>query len=179
MRRRSRTASSTGNDVGLKSDGSGALTSSYDDLFGNTTAYAGLTAGTGDLAAAVAFVDLAGHNFLLPGAQPSTDQGDPADNVGAEPTPNGARINLGAFGGTADAELSAPSAVVGDPATPTPTPSTPTPAGPAQPETHEEGGGAGCSVGGRRSASELSSMIFLLAVVLSAMTLRRRPASRR
>ncbi|HEX3902292.1 MAG TPA: PQQ-binding-like beta-propeller repeat protein [Polyangia bacterium] len=169
----------TGNDVGLKSEGDGALTSGYDDLFGNTTPYLGLTAGRGDLASAVAFVDLAGHNLLLSGPQPSTDQGDPADDVGEEPTPNGARINLGAFGGTADAELSAPAAVVGDPATPTPTPATPTPAGPAQTETHEEGGAGGCSVGGRRSASELSTMIFLLAVVLAARARKRRPATRR
>ena len=100
-----------GNDVGLKGDAPGTLASSYDDLFGNTDGYAGLAAGTGDLAGAVTFVDVVGHNFLLAGPQASTDQGDPADDVGAEPTPNGARINLGAFGGTADAELSVPAAV--------------------------------------------------------------------
>ncbi|HVV48837.1 MAG TPA: PQQ-binding-like beta-propeller repeat protein, partial [Polyangia bacterium] len=94
----------TGNDTGLAGRAPGALTSSYDDLFGNTTAYTGLGAGTGDLAAAVTFADLAGHDFRLTAPQASTDRGDPADDVGAEPTPNGGRINLGAFGGTADAE---------------------------------------------------------------------------
>ncbi|HVZ88723.1 MAG TPA: PQQ-binding-like beta-propeller repeat protein, partial [Polyangia bacterium] len=98
----------TGNGVALAGDSAGALTSSYDDLFGNQTDHRGLTAGTGDLAAEVAFVDLAGRNLLIAGPQPSTDQGDPADDVGAEPAPNGGRINLGAFGGTADAETSAP-----------------------------------------------------------------------
>ena len=96
----------TGDDVGLKSETSGALVSSYDDLFGNTTAYAGLAAGTGDLAAAVTFVDLAGHNLLLPGPQAFDRPGRSGRRGGREPTPNGARINLGAFGGTADAELS-------------------------------------------------------------------------
>jgi outer membrane protein assembly factor BamB len=97
----------TANGVGLRADAAGALTSRYDDLFGNQSDYRGLLAGTGDLSTTVAFPDLAGRNLQPAGPQPSTDRGDPADDVGPEPTPNGARINLGAFGGTADAELSA------------------------------------------------------------------------
>ena len=162
----------TGDDVGLKSETSGALGSSYDDLFGNATAYAGLAAGTGDLATAVTFVDLAGHNFLLPGPQPSTDQGDPADEVGAEPTPNGSRINLGAFGGTADAELSVPAAVTGGGATPEPTPATPTPPGPTGPsgEAGGDSGAGGCVLGGRSPGAGSASWI----VVLALLTLGRR-----
>ena len=57
----------SGNDVGLKSEGTGDLASSYDDLFGNTIDYKGLVAGAGDLAAAVTFVDLSGHNLMLSG----------------------------------------------------------------------------------------------------------------
>ncbi len=72
----------SGNTVGLKSEGAGALVSSYDDLFGNTTAYVGLTAGTGDLAAAVTYVDAAAQNFMLAGPQASTDQGDPGGRSG-------------------------------------------------------------------------------------------------
>ena len=107
-------------------------------------------AGTGDLAAAVTFVDLTGHNLMLAGPQPSTDEGDPADAVGEEPTPNGARINLGAFGGTADAELSTPAAVTGDPGSPTPTPSTPTALPPGETPAHQIGEAAGgCALGGR------------------------------
>ena len=102
----------TRNDVGLKGDSPAALTSSYDDLFANTADYQGLTAGNGDLAASVTFANAANHDYSLTGPQASTDEGDPVDDVGAEPTPNGARINLGAFGGTADAELSAPAAGV-------------------------------------------------------------------
>jgi hypothetical protein len=40
--------------------------------------------------------------------QPITDRGDPTDDFSAEPEANGRRINLGAFGGTAEAELSMP-----------------------------------------------------------------------
>ncbi|HEY4395943.1 MAG TPA: PQQ-binding-like beta-propeller repeat protein [Polyangia bacterium] len=165
----------TGNDVGLKGSGAQALASRYDDLFGNATPYAGLTAGTGDFAQAVTFVDLGGHNFLLPGPEASTDQGDPADDVGDEPTPNGGRINLGAFGGTADAELSVPAAVTGGTGGPAPTPSSPTGIPPAGSTAGEiAGGNEGCALGGRPAAGATSWMLVLL-----AFALRRRPRSRR
>jgi outer membrane protein assembly factor BamB len=165
----------SGNNVGLKSEASSALSSSYADLFGNTTPYLGLTAGTGDLAAAVAYLDPAGHNLMLAGPQASTDQGDPADEVGAEPTPNGARINLGAFGGTAEAELSVPAAVGGGPSA-TPTPSTPTPAGSNQTGTHEIGDGAGgCAIGGRSpGAGSAASLILVLAAFVRVRRRRAR-----
>ena len=73
------------------------------------------------------------RDFRLAGPQRSTDKGDPADDVGDEPAPNGGRINLGAFGGTADAEPTAPSTSVGASTSPTagptqiPTTSSPTP----------------------------------------------------
>ena len=166
----------TGNDLGLQSEGTGDLASSYDDLFGNTTDYKGLVAGTGDLRAAVTFVDLARHNLMLAGPQPSTDQGDPADAVGEEPTPNGARINLGAFGGTADAELSRPAAVTGDPS-PTPTPSTPIGLPPGETPTHQIGEAAGgCVLAGRgRDASSETSLMLVLAALVIA---RRRARAR-
>ncbi len=40
-------------------------------------------------------------------SSPCIDAGDPNDPVGDEPVPNGARINLGAYGGTAQASQSA------------------------------------------------------------------------
>jgi outer membrane protein assembly factor BamB len=159
----------SGNDVGLNSEGSGDLASSYDDLFGNTTDYKGLVAGTSDLAAAVTFVDLKGHNLLLSGPQPSTDEGDPADAVGQEPTPNGARINLGAFGGTTDAELSAPAAVTGNPNSPTPTPLTPTAPPPGENPSHQLGEGMdGCVLAGPSPGAVGSALILALACVLFA-----------
>ena len=72
----------TGNDVGLDSEGTGDLASSYDDLFGNTTDYKGLVAGTGDLAAAVTFVDLAGHNLMLAGPAAVDRPGRPGGRGG-------------------------------------------------------------------------------------------------
>ncbi len=169
----------TGNDVGLESESPGDLASSYDDLFGNTTDYKGLVAGAGDLAATVTFVDLTGHNLMLAGPQPSTDQGDPADAVGEEPTPNGARINLGAFGGTADAELSVPAAVVGDPGSSTPTPSTPTPLAPGEAPAHQLGEAAGgCALGGRAGDAGSPTSLILVAAALALARRRTRARAR-
>ncbi len=131
----------TANAAALVRAADGALVSTYDDLFGNQADYQGLAAGSGDLGAAVTFSDFGGHDFRLSGTQPSTDKGDPTDDVGSEPAPNGARVNLGAYGGTADAELSAASAAVGDPTgTPTPTPTATSPSA--------ADGAGGCGVGG-------------------------------
>jgi outer membrane protein assembly factor BamB len=168
----------SGNGVGLKSEGSGDLASSYDDLFGNTTDYAGLAAGTGDLAAAVTFVDLTGHNLMLAGPQASTDEGDPADAVGEEPTPNGARINLGAFGGTADAELSVPAPVPGDPSGPTPTPSTPTPLPLGETPVHQIGDSGGCALGGLPSQAGGSWLVLAAALAAVLIPARRGRRSR-
>ena len=104
--------------------------------------------------------------------QPSTDEGDPADAVGQEPTPNGARINLGAFGGTSDAELSAPAAVTGDPTSPTPTPSTPMALPPGETPAHQiEEGAGGCALGGGAPGAGSAASLML---VLAALALARR-----
>ncbi len=99
----------TDNGVAAAGDAPAALTSTYNNLFANQKDYAGAAAGTGDFSTTVSFTDFAARDFRLAGPQRSTDKGDPADDVGDEPAPNGGRINLGAFGGTADAELTAPS----------------------------------------------------------------------
>ncbi len=172
----------TSNAVGLKADAAGALGSRYDDLFGNQADYQGLAAGAGDLSTAVTFTDLAGRNLQLAGPQASTDEGDPADEVGAEPAPNGARINLGAFGGTADAELSAPSTVVGDPGTsPTPTPPTSPPPdttpGTTPPPGPAEAGG--CGLAGRPAGNGATLFVVGFATLLIVARRRRRPAADR
>lgn len=98
----------TANYTGLVADHADALVSQFNDVSGNAVAdYQGLVAAPSDLSAAVSFVDFAGRDLHLPAQQPSTDRGDPADDFSAEPAPNGGRINLGAFGGTSEAELSA------------------------------------------------------------------------
>jgi len=98
----------TGNYTGLVADHAEALVSQFNDVSGNAVAdYQGLVAGQTDLSAAVSFLDYAGRDLHLPAQQSSTDRGDPGDDFSAEPAPNGGRINLGAFGGTSEAELSA------------------------------------------------------------------------
>ena len=97
----------TVNQVALLADPNASLDSTYNDLFDNQNDYQGVAAGTGDLGLRIAFADLSRRDLRLAATQPSTDQGDPADDAGGEPAPNGGRINLGAYGGTADAELSA------------------------------------------------------------------------
>ncbi|HMC93596.1 MAG TPA: hypothetical protein VKO16_02375, partial [Polyangia bacterium] len=157
--------------------------SSYDDLFDNQADYQGLAAGAGDLSTAVAFTDLAGRNLQIASPQASTDRGDPADEVGAEPAPNGARINLGAFGGTADAELSAPSTVVGDPGTtPTPTPPDATPPDTTPPGTTPPPGPAeagGCGLAGRPSGGDATLFAVGFATLLIGARRRRRPGADR
>jgi MYXO-CTERM domain-containing protein len=157
----------TKNGVALSSATTGVLTSAYDNLFGNQTDYAGLAVGTGDISAAVTFLDFPTHNLTLGAPQPSTDRGDPADAVGAEPSPNGGRINLGAFGGTADAETSAPSTAVFGPASgPRPTPNVGRTGQVATPGSPENEGG--CAVGGRGTKG------WGFAWVLLAVLVRRR-----
>lgn len=53
------------------------------------------------------FVD-APNDLRLSSQSPAIDAGDPATAVGDEPEPNGGRINLGAYGGTAQATGSGP-----------------------------------------------------------------------
>ena len=53
------------------------------------------------------FVDLAGDNYRLQdAASTSIDAGDPNDAFANEPSPDGGRINLGAYGNTSQAALS-------------------------------------------------------------------------
>jgi len=172
----------TGNGTALAGDG--ALASTYDDVYGNQTNYQGDGAGTGDFSTPVTFADLAARDLRLTSPQPSTDRGDPADAVGAEPSPNGGRINLGAFGGTADAELTAPSTAVGGTGTPGATPgadphevgTTPTPT--PKPTPDPGGDDGGCRVAGHfdavAGAGDSGWASLLLAVGACTLILRRR-----
>jgi outer membrane protein assembly factor BamB len=161
----------TGNGVGLFGATDGALVSSYNDLFGNPTDCQGLALGTHDLATAVTFADSGGHDFRLTSTQPSTDKGDPTDDIGSEPAPNGARINLGAFGGTADAEPSAVLTPVGDPS-----PASPTPIPPNSPAPPKAGDGGGCRVA-RGSPNCAAVWLLALSWLITAWR-RRRPRTR-
>jgi len=162
-----------GNTVALASESPGALVSSFDNLFNNATPYRGLSAGTSDLSTSVTFVDLGARDFRLVSPQPSTDKGDPGDAVGAEPTPNGGRINLGAFGGTADAETSAPSTILGG-AGGAPSPI----AGPTSnanpPSETAPDAASGCAVGGPAPLGWMPLALAALGVLLA----RRRRTQR-
>ncbi|HEX4406298.1 MAG TPA: PQQ-binding-like beta-propeller repeat protein [Polyangia bacterium] len=162
----------TGFAVGLTSDGAGTIASQYDDLFDNGQDYKGPAPGTNDLAEAVRFVDQPGRDLHVVAAQASTDRGDPRDDATAEPEPNGGRINIGAFGGTAEAELSASST-----AAVTAIPSAATPEADS-PGSAASGSAGGCAIGG-----ELGSSVHVGAFAAAAMALallgRRRRSSRR
>jgi outer membrane protein assembly factor BamB len=168
------------NSTGLAQTGQGIVNSRYNDVFANATNnYQDATAGTGDISVAVTFRSTA--DFHVAGFQPTTDHGDPGDAYALEPSPNGARVNMGAFGNTATAELSesvsgwtpiapprvgvpgastGPSAVA-DPTSPT-TPSSP------------GGGGSGCAVAGIPVGSPFGSSAWLLAAVGAILLARRR-----
>jgi outer membrane protein assembly factor BamB len=159
----------TDDAVALSVEAPGVLTSSYNDLFGNPKNYEGLTAGQGDLSEIVAFADYKTRDLRLVSAQPSTDRGDPTDDVGQELAPNGGRINLGAFGGTADAEVTAPSTAVGGPsaagATPTTDPGHAGTSSPASPQTNADEQ-VGCGVAPTSDPSGLAAALWYLTAVL-------------
>jgi hypothetical protein len=100
------------NVIGVEAVFAGVVDSRYNDVFGNRTEdWRNVRPGSHDLAQPVAFEaatpEDADRGLRLAPAQPSTDKGDPTDDFAAEPAPNGGRINIGAFGNTRFAELSA------------------------------------------------------------------------
>ncbi len=171
------------NTTGFAADHVGALTTRFNDVSGNTVDYLGLVAAASDLSTSVVFTDFAKHDLHLGARQPTTDQGDPADDFSAEPQPNGGRINLGAFGGTSDAELSlAPSTSVGEPGGP-PTPvDQPRHVGTTAPSPTPEAGeaysaGGGCSVA--PSSGSSWSALAAAACLGLVVSLRHRRRTRR
>ncbi|HET6282730.1 MAG TPA: PQQ-binding-like beta-propeller repeat protein, partial [Polyangia bacterium] len=88
------------------SDSSNAIASKFNDSYNNSVDYRNVERGLGDFNAEVGWVDAANNDLHVLAHQPSTDRGDPDDDFSQEPQPNGGRINLGAFGGTDEAELS-------------------------------------------------------------------------
>lgn len=161
-----------GNAIALLADREHALASSFDNLFGNEMDYRGLSAGLGDFSAAVAFADATARDFHLTASQPSTDKGDPADSPGAEPAPNGGRINLGAFGGTADAETTAVSAVLGGSrVVPAPTSSA---SSPHETPARDAASNDGCAIAGRTSPDWLPIVLGTAIVALARRRTRAR-----
>jgi MYXO-CTERM domain-containing protein len=165
----------TANDTGLARVGAGQVTSRYNDVAGNVTkGYDGVTAGTGDLAEAVTFRSSA--DFHLEGLQATTDMGDPADEFKLEPQPNGARVNMGAFGNTTTAELSRSSGGWTTAATSRSVSTGPSPVGDPQGPTTTSpgGGGSGCSVAGDAPASSGAFAWLVAALALAGAVLMGR-----
>jgi len=88
---------------GLASN-TGLLSATYSDLF-NCTAGASQDAivGTGCLELDPLFVNASGGNLHVEATSPCIDSGNPASQCSDEPVPNGCRVNIGAYGGTAEA----------------------------------------------------------------------------
>ncbi len=100
----------------------GNITSSYNDIWGNVYgSYNGTSAGTGDISTDPLFADPTAGDFHLNSqsgrwngmnwindsvTSPCIDAGDLADDYSNEPQPNGGRINIGAYGNTAEASKS-------------------------------------------------------------------------
>lgn len=91
----------------------------YNDFFGNSFNYTGsyTAPGAGDLAVDPKYRNASAGDFRLAAGSVCIDGGDPTDPVGDEPSPNGNRIDLGAYGGTknAGAPLALPVVVTGSP----------------------------------------------------------------
>jgi hypothetical protein len=77
-----------------------------DDLAGCSATYSDIEdgdAGTGNISMDPLFIDSANNDYHLLACSMCIDAGDPADDYGDEPEPNGGRINMGAFGNMPEA----------------------------------------------------------------------------
>lgn len=109
-------------DYGIKREGSGTIISTYNDVWNNASGqYSGVPPGTGDISNDPLFVNSANSDFHLKSTgghwtpdgyvidsvkSPCIDAGDFASDYSKEPTPNGGRINMGAYGNTLQASKS-------------------------------------------------------------------------
>ena len=111
------------NQVGVECDSCTSFTSTYNNFYNNTANdYEGdVSAGTGDTSVDPLFVDATNGDFHLKSEAGSytgsawtadtvtslcIDAGDPDSAYSAEPSPNGSRINMGAYGHTNQASKS-------------------------------------------------------------------------
>ena len=96
----------TGNSFGLNNSSAAGL-HRYNCVQGNSFNYTGNfnTPGIGDISLDPQYQNSASGDFRLNGNSPALDRGDPADDFSSEPIPNGGRIDMGTYGGTALATI--------------------------------------------------------------------------
>jgi hypothetical protein len=145
---RLRNAIVTRNRVGVAAAEAGRLATAFSNVFANGEVERRLVdGGQGDFTALVTFLDEESSDLRLPPAQATTDRGDPSDPFGAEPAPNGGRINLGAFGNTPYAELTGLGGEALGGNARAGAPAAESPAQPDAPQASSDGGGCGCDLG--------------------------------
>lgn len=94
----------TGCGTGLECLPGASLTSNYNAIAGNVVDRKGCVASATDhVGLEPLFNDVKLRDFRVQASSASIDAGDPEREVTHEPLPNGARVNLGAFGDTNDA----------------------------------------------------------------------------
>jgi outer membrane protein assembly factor BamB len=164
------------NDIGLEALAPALVDSRHNDVVGNRVEdWRNARPGATDLAQPVSFEprgdgDPDAEGLRLKSAQPTTDKGDPTDDWSEEPAPNGGRINIGAFGNTRFAELSA-SPGLGNPPVGQPGPGPTTPTEPP-PVGRAAGGGSLCALADDQGRPD--GAILLVAGVLLLIRRRRR-----
>ncbi|MBI5777851.1 MAG: PQQ-binding-like beta-propeller repeat protein [Planctomycetes bacterium] len=82
------------------------LSITYNDVYGNATDYLDCTIGNGNISENVAFRNEAANDYREVVGSKTVDTGSPSDTYALEPSPNGGRINMGAFGNTPYATIS-------------------------------------------------------------------------
>ena len=78
----------------------------YNDIWDSATKFDNCSPGTGNIEVNPMFVDSSHHDYHLRRCSPAIDAGDPTAPYANEPQPNGNRINMGAYGNTAEATIS-------------------------------------------------------------------------
>lgn len=103
-----------GNNTGVGIETVAGSQVTYNDSYSNAASnYSGPT-GTGNLSSPASFTaaSMVDQTYLEQSNSSSVDAGDPADPFFNEPSPNGGRINQGAYGNTVYAAKTPPAAVV-------------------------------------------------------------------
>ncbi len=91
-------ASAAVGSIGISRPGSATITNTYNNIYNHENNYLNLTAGTGEQSLDCRFTNVVTADFTFQSGSPCFDIGNPT-----ETDPNGSRIDLGIYGGTASA----------------------------------------------------------------------------